>query len=445
MSVGFKETSIVQIDIPTTIPEELPFVLDDCSLAFSLGFRNKIMWFLLREKKDQYRKCRIPKKSGGIRIIHAPEIMMKLLLKRILVKYLAPLQEQLGPHVTAYRKNFSAQDAVKQHIPPCGICDAGAPAGTPKKHECPRRGLFVHMDLKDFFTTTRRAWIREFFQNQGYNFDVAGLLSNLMTVTDFPNPLYEELKYLIRNEGKKISDFPNLQCEELRRIVEKNIAATDPPNPMHEELKCIIEEGRWFPKVFTGVPQGSPAASAICNLIADWRFDQTLLRYLAKRNQWDNLSGHSKWVYTRYSDDLSFTCGRTFTARETAQFIDDVREIIDTSGYRINEKKTRISHGYYGKYLLGTVCNQKPNIRETEYRQLRALVHNCLVMGFDTQYQRAGKEDEESLIMYLTGKINYVGQVSSGKGKKLRGVFDVAFQSWKDEKKTREKEEGAPA
>jgi hypothetical protein len=66
-------------------------------------------------------------------------------------------------------------------------------------------------------------------------------------------------------------------------------------------------------------------------------------------------------------------------------------------------------------------------------------------MGFDTQYQRAGKEDEESLIMYLTGKINYVGQVSSGKGKKLRGVFDVAFQSWKDEKKTREKEEGAPA
>jgi hypothetical protein len=44
MSVGFSQTTYDVIELPKDIPEEIPFVIDDCSLAFHLGFRNKVLW-----------------------------------------------------------------------------------------------------------------------------------------------------------------------------------------------------------------------------------------------------------------------------------------------------------------------------------------------------------------------------------------------------------------
>ena len=73
--------------------------------------------------------------------------------------------------------------------------------------------------------------VRHYFTSIGYNHDVAGLLANLLTVTDFPNPNYKQ-------QVKKA-----------------------PP-------------GTWVPEVFSGVPQGSPASGAICNLVADMLIDK---------------------------------------------------------------------------------------------------------------------------------------------------------------------------
>jgi len=380
MSVGFNETTIEIIELPD-IPEEIPYVFDDCSLAFSLGFRNKVMWYVLENKDEMYTVHRIPKKKKGHRIIHAPTDLMKLLLRQLHVKYLIPLQDQLGEHVTAYRKGLSCRHAVLQHIPPCEICEKAGDK-TPKSHDCPRKGLYVHMDLKDFFPSTSRAMVRNYFKKLGYNHDVAGLLANLLTVTDFPNPKY-------KNRGK----YP---------------------------------QGTWIPKYLSGVPQGSPASGAICNLVADSLIDQRILSYLENQNECHGLEGPNRWVYTRYCDDLSFTCGRTFTKEETQNFIADIRSIVHSVGYRVNPDKTRIAHGYYGRRLLGTVFNQKPNIPDAEYRRVRAITHNCLVHGFDSQAERAGQPSGGALLTWLRGKINYISQINPYKGEKLMLEFKPA-------------------
>lgn len=380
MAVGFDTTTIDIIELPPKLPGDLPGAYDDCSLAFHLGFRNKILWWIIRDSSQHFKVVKIPKKTGGCRIIHDPAPVAKLMLKRFLLKFLAPLQDQLGSHVSAYRKGMSVRDAVAKHVPACDVCD-GAPQGqTPPKHDCPRLGVYIHMDLKDFFPSTSRAWVRRYFKNLGYSHEVAGYIAALTTVRDIPNPRYAQ------------------------------------------EVK-IDPEARKF---FAGVPQGSPASGALCNLVADQRLDAPVMAYLETLNARHNLEGERRWVYSRYSDDLTLTCGANLPEKERTAVVKELATIIRKSGYKLNKKKTRVSFGYYRKTLLGMVFNQKPNYPKEKYYALRAIVYNCKVHGFETQYQRAGKDDVDSFVAWLRGKINWVNQINPDKGAKLLLEFDAA-------------------
>lgn len=384
MTIGFSKTTVDIIHLPTDIPPYMPFAIDDCSLAFHLGFRNKTFWWTVNNKKDMYKVYRIPKKRGGIRLIHAPEPVFKVLLQQMLIKFLVPLQDQLGEHVTAYRKDLSCKHAVMQHIAKCPVCDSAPKGKTPAAHECPRLGTYIHMDLENFFGNTQRTWIRNFFKNLGYSHYVASLMANLLTVDDIPNPHYDELK----KAGKSLSD------------VRETVA---------------------------GVPQGSPASGAICNIIANDRLDKRMLEYMDELNKKMGLEGEFRWRYTRYSDDLSFTCGKVLNEEERDEVIAHATQIIQFAGYRVNLKKTRAAHKYYRKMLLGMVFNQKPNIERQKYLRLRAITHNCLVNGFETEAAKAGKT-KGKFISWLRGNINYVGQVHEEHGQKLLLVYEAALK-----------------
>ncbi len=383
MSIGYPTTTVDVIELPT-ISEALPYAIDDFSLASHLGFRNKIMWWILGNPRAQYQVFRIPKrKRGQYRIIHSPTDIMKSLLQRLHVKFLVPLQEQLGPHVTAYRKNLNITDAVQQHIRKCPTCAAAPLDKTPAKHPCPKRGVYIHMDLQDFFPRTTRAWIRNYMCDQGYSHDVAGYLANLMVVADIPNTKYKR-------------------------------GATD-------------RYGYAVRKFLAGVPQGAPTSGAICNLVADSRLDKPILEYLAKRNKEEGLTAEWAWRYTRYSDDLSFTCGHPYTKEERTEMVKDVTQIIRGGGYAVNKSKTKISHSYHKRKLLGVVFNDHANFPKDEYLRLRAITHNCMINGFEKEYKRGSHKNVDAMISWLRGKINWVNQVNATKGKKLLAEFDQAI------------------
>jgi len=383
MSIGYETTTIDIIDLPD-IPESLPYAIDDFSLAFHLGFRNKILWYILHDTKAQYKVFRIPKrKRGQYRIIHDPSDTMRALLERLHVKFLAPLQDELGPHVTAYRKNISTIDAVHQHIRKCDVCDNIDKAITPAPHDCPKRGVYIHMDLRDFFPHTSRAWIREYLQSVGYSHQVAGYMASLMVVADIPNPKYKK-------GAKDRYGYPAR-------------------------------------KFLAGVPQGAPTSGAICNLVANARLDKHILRYVKQRNKEDKVSGEWAWRYTRYSDDLSFTCGKSFSKEKHRKIVDDIADIIGKSGYAVNGSKTKISQDYHRRKLLGVVFNRDANYQKDEYLRLRAIVHNCVVNGFEHEYEKAGQISADAMIPWLRGNINWVNQINKTKGRKLLNEFDQAL------------------
>ena len=381
MTYGFTESTFETI----TVPDTEFLLLDDCTLAFFIGFRNKTMWHLLQNKSDQYKVFHIPKSNGKKRIIHAPSPLMKVFLHRLHARLLLPLQEQLGDHVTAYRPGRSIVDAVSRHIPACDICDTAPKGQTPQQHTCPKQGVYIKMDLKNFFPSTRRAWIRHYFQSIGYSFHVSGLLANLMTVP-------------IKN-SKGIDD----------------------------------DKYRGTPRqqFFHGTPQGAPTSGAICNLVANHRFDQRILEYFNDRNKREGLEAPWDWRYSRYADDLTITCGQDIPAAEKKEIAKDVTQIVESSGYKINRAKTRIASAFYRRKMLGIVMNQKPNIEYNEYLRIRAIVHNCMVSGIETQHERAGMTTPEELLQYLRGKVSFIRQVHSDKGDKLKAELDVAIDNWK--------------
>ena len=231
------------------------------------------------------------------------------------------------------------------------------------------------MDLKDFFHTHTRAWIRNYFKGLGYSHTVSGILAGLLVVQDVPG---------------YASDSMDQQ-------------------------------------MYTRTPQGSPASGAICNLIADQRLDTPILKYLESLNARYSLTEDWRWKYTRYSDDLALTCGINPPIADRFNIIKDLQNIIVAAGYRVNHSKTRIAHSYRTKSMLGIVFNQKPNYAKEEYLKMRAITHNCATQGFETQYAKAKQESAESMVTWLRGNINWINQINPDKGRKLLEEFDGAL------------------
>lgn len=249
MGTTYSKTSLDEFDVIDLKTDAVPMVFDDWSLAFRLGFSGKTFWYAVTKRDSFYKKFAIKKATGGKRWIHNPNGLMRLIARQIRARILLPLCSELGPHVGAYQVGKSVVDTAKLHLFECVECakldqphtcnmalhgtdkqyhlkrwdiENCIPCTLPITHDCSRRGVKIHLDLKDFFASTRRAWIRKYFQERvGYNHYVSGLLAHLLTV--------------------------------------KLDAHT---------------------RVWNGVPQGSPASGDICNLIADWRLDRKVMEAL---------------------------------------------------------------------------------------------------------------------------------------------------------------------
>lgn len=382
---SYKTTTLERIEFhaPRLKVEKLPLVIDDWTLSFRLGFRGKTFWYLHNNRDDAYRMFKVRKASGGLRTLHNPSPLMRTFSQQLRARILLPLCAELGPHVSAYQLGKSTADAVREHLAPCPVCaphdaehtcavrveatgdrtytvkkDTCVACESPPKHDCPRKGVKIHMDLKDFFGSTKRSWVRRYFHEVvGYNHYVSGMLAHLMTVT-----------------------------------------LTDPKTGAK----------------YQGVPQGSKTSGDICNLIANWRFDQEILEKF------------QDWTYTRYADDLYFSHPQNLARKETDAFIKSVEQVVQNSGYRINRKKLHVQRPHAQQRLLGITLNQKLGIPADQYDRMRSLLHNCVTHGFEAQVERAKKDNVHHLHNWLRGNLAYYTMVAPAKAARLKAVYEHA-------------------
>ena len=168
------------------------------------------------------------------------------------------------------------------------------------------------------------------------------------------------------------------------------------------------------------VPQGAPTSGQIANLIADHFFDRTILMQL---KQLDPL-----WTYTRYSDDLDLSHPEEQTPERLTEVIALVRDAVFNAGYQLNQQKTKIEPHWKRQKVLGMIVNEKVNIPRLEYMRIRSIVHNCVLHGFSSQYERACMGSAAGLMSHVRGKLAYFKQVDPIKAQRLKDRYDLACQ-----------------
>lgn len=113
----------------------------------------------LRSARPSYARFTIPKRSGGLREIVAPDPATKALQRRILHRLLARLPVHAACH------GFERGRSI--------VSNAAPHAG---------REVVIRLDVKDFFRSTSARRVRRFFRVLGWNREAAGILTRLTTL-----------------------------------------------------------------------------------------------------------------------------------------------------------------------------------------------------------------------------------------------------------------------
>ncbi|VWL97055.1 retron Ec67 family RNA-directed DNA polymerase/endonuclease [Burkholderia lata] len=188
------------------------------------------------------------------------------------------------------------------------------------------------------------------------------------------------------------------------------------------------------------LPQGSPCSPVISNLIG--HLLDIRLAELAKKNG---------CTYSRYADDITFSTNKPEFPRNVAVQRDeddhdwvagaDLVKIINKSGFKINDKKTRLQYHGSRQEVTGLVVNRKLSAR-SEYRHVaRAMVHRLMKTGaFVRTAFVQDKDGKVSLakpagtIPHLNGILSFIDSVDLYNRRSLLKVAerDKALVSLKD-------------
>ncbi len=167
----------------------------------------------------------------------------------------------------------------------------------------------------------------------------------------------------------------------------------------------ILPGPRWRTR---HLPQGAPTSPALANLAA-FRLD---LRLQA-------LAGKLGASYSRYADDLAFSGSRQIECA-ARRFQVLVATIAGDEGFELNTRKSRFMRQSVRQQMVGIVVNDRPNITRDAYDELKAILHNCVRFGPETQ----NRDRHADFRLHLLGRIEHVQCVNPARGAKLRVEFE---------------------
>jgi retron-type reverse transcriptase len=217
------------------------------------------------------------------------------------------------------------------------------------------KDIVINLDLENFFPTITYARVKGLFHKCGYSEQIATILALLLT----------------KNDKEKISI---------------------------DGQTYYVSKGERY------LPQGSPASPAISNILSA-KLDKRL-NGLAKRYNCE---------YTRYADDLSFSCMYA-NEENISKLLYYVSKVIVDEGFKINKTKTHIMRKGNQQKVTGIVVNEKLNIPKVKLKKFRALLHNIKCNGWKDQ--KWGNAIH--LINAIDGYINFVHMVNPEKAIKFK-------------------------
>lgn len=144
----------------------LPVVFDFVHLSIYLGMSAEHLRGLVANVELHYRDYYIRKKSGGTRLIEAPDVMLK--------------EAQRWIYINVLCKENAVQDCVHGFMPSFICGDRNRDIVT---NAIPHSGhdWLINIDLKDFFHTVKLEKVKGYFETLGYTDEVTKTLIALCT------------------------------------------------------------------------------------------------------------------------------------------------------------------------------------------------------------------------------------------------------------------------
>jgi len=288
---------------------------------------------------------------------------------RLMAKHSGGLRLLEVPHPYLRPLQRRILDDLLDHVPPHGAACAYTRERSVLTHARAHAGkaVVLRFDLQDFFSTVRASRIHALFATLGYPDEVASALTALCT-TATPEPV-------------------------LRRMYE------DGSLPWHQ-LQYLRNPH---------LPQGAPTSAALANLCC-FRVDLRL----------EGLAHSLGASYTRYADDLVFS-GESALLHARARIESIVAGIVAEEGFRMNFRKTRCLSSGRRQTVCSIVVNRQPNLPRDEFDRLKAILHQCVQHGPNSQ----NRESRPHWRDHLRGRVAWAAQVNPRKAQRLIRLLDA--------------------
>jgi len=216
--------------------------------------------------------------------------------------------------------------------------------------------VVVKFDLKDFYPTVTTPRVKGMLRKAGYGEQVATIMALLCT------------------------ESPREELE------------------LRGKLRYVAIGDR-------SLPQGAPTSPSLSNAIC-LRMDARLT----------GLARHLGMKYTRYADDLTFSCDRT--KAPVGKLVGGVTRIVEAEGFRVHPKKTRVMRSGRRQKVTGLVVNSydgaPARVPRELVRNLRAAIHR----------REKGLETKDSLAV-LRGWAAYIHMCDEAKGRAFLDRIDA--------------------
>ena len=167
-----------------------------------------------------------------------------------------------------------------------------------------------------------------------------------------------------------------------------------------------------------GLPQGSPSSPVLSNICFN-RIDLAIEPLAAKYNM----------AFSRYADDLTFS-GTTNMDFAVETFIHDLRRVLFSFGFDLNDKKIKFQSYQFRQMVTGVVVNRKLNVHKKVLKETEFYFHMIRKHGIQVaqDYFSSKTNRKTNLIHYLYGKIGFIEQIRGDNNTKtLAWRLELAF------------------
>jgi RNA-directed DNA polymerase len=161
-------------------------------------------------------------------------------------------------------------------------------------------------------------------------------------------------------------------------------------------------DGLPYPVLEEGVlPQGAPTSGALANA-ATRRLDNAL----------STLAIEQRMIFTRYSDDMTFSGPGHFERSKASETIREIRKIVTASGLQLHERKTKVIPPGARKVVLGMLISETGvSILPEQRRMMDLYIHAVAKYGPIEYSAKRGFESVLSFINHVEGWLAYLSHI----------------------------------